>query len=471
MLPGTYRLARFNSILVWLIASALPIGPYTIPLFEQSLSDTPQAYLAWIAVLAFVWSIWNLNRQSTLPRTHQATYLGLTLLVASGLWLTLGKVYWPVFFFRSDAALLAWPVWSLGLAWVLFGISASKSLLRPLTYLFLVWPPIYEGILTVVNPPLESLAVSSMSAFSSSVSWMRPDSVFGVFDVTTAKVTVPVFVSQACSGSDSVLALLILFPITLIFFRIPLPRQVLLIIFGSLLAFAANLLRIFLIILALHIFGYSFAFNVLHPILGAVMFFALVLILLLYGTRQQLTKPQTAATVESVHTLRSVGPLLAVSVAIMQTALLAPLYFWATGSALRPVTLASEVRASQIRRTAASAGDLKTVVDWSGSVPALYTSRALAKGAVRSVRRVTVLPGIYGRTFVTNGACLPGAGSSFCVDTVVLLHAVKDYKARYIRVDVLTSGQSSADSLHNLAAVRTLVQILVTSLQRAQSKH
>ncbi|MCL6549297.1 MAG: hypothetical protein K6T30_10375, partial [Alicyclobacillus sp.] len=56
-----------RAVLTWVLCAALPVGPYTLPLFQGSLSDSPRAYLAWIPFLAFAWAAWNLLR--TPPQT------------------------------------------------------------------------------------------------------------------------------------------------------------------------------------------------------------------------------------------------------------------------------------------------------------------------------------------------------------------------------------------------------------------
>lgn len=468
---GTYRSARFTWITVWVIASVLPIGPYTIPLFQGSLSNTPQAYLAWIPILAFVWAVWNLLfGQTVFGSSHRSMPLGLVLLALSGTWLTLGKHLWPVFFFRFDAAFLAWPVWALGLGWLVFGFAASRSLLRPLLYLVLVWPPIYDGILAIVNPPLESIAVSAMTAFSDSVSWIGPGPVFGVFDVATGTDTVRVYVSQACSGSDSVLALLVLFPIMLIFFRLSLLRQALLVVGGCLLAFAANLLRIFLIILALRAFGYTFAFDVLHPVLGTVMFLAVVLFILLYGTHKQLTGVQSRPSTGAGRPQFGSGTWVAVFAAVALTSLLAPLYRWVPGSPLRPVALTGRtVSTNGAVPAAASHGAARTVVHFAGKLSDLRLSKPLSPGNVRLVTPFPLQAGVGARTYVTNGGCTPGGSGASCVDTAVLLYAVQNYKRVYVRVDALTSGHSPENFAQERLEARAAVEELVSSWQQLQS--
>lgn len=327
---------------LWVLASVLPLGPFTLPLFRGSLSDTPRAYLVWIPVLAFCWAGWNLRRNPPLRASRSLSFAcGIAISVGVVLLLVFGVRYWPSLVLGQDMALLLWPVWSAALLLSLFHPRTLKTMIGPLLYLFLVWPPIYLSILAIVNPFLEHVSISVVQSIAHLTNWMHPDARWGAFDVQTGGHVVRVFITKACSGSDSVLALLILFPIMLVLFNVSVRRRILVVLAGCLLTFVGNLLRITVIIFALHQFGYFVAFKILHPVLGAVLFFALAAVLLVYGSRNAravaIKKEIGPDSAPSIGRRISVGFIAGVLAVIA-----CPLYGWSSGSVLKPLPLPSD---------------------------------------------------------------------------------------------------------------------------------
>lgn len=319
-----------------MFASVVPLGPYTIPLFQGSLSDSPRAFLVWIPILAFGWAVWNLvsGGKTTNVQFHQRI-LGVPLALIAGFFLCIGRFLWPSFFLGGDIGLLIWPLWAIALLWVLFGMQSVLIVSWPMLYLVFVWPPIYNEILSVVNPTLQHIAMIAFTWMGQFAPWMYPVPHSHIVDVLwgTNQLT-HVVITKACSGSDSILALLILFPVTLVMFSIKIRTKILLIVAGTLLAFIANLLRLAIIFLALHQFGFWFAFKVLHPILGTVFFLAVASGLLVIGTRKQMleTIQKEKRQFTSVKWSRTFVFLLSIFVLLA----LSPMYFWHTGSILRP---------------------------------------------------------------------------------------------------------------------------------------
>ncbi|QSO51136.1 exosortase/archaeosortase family protein [Alicyclobacillus curvatus] len=328
-----------RAIVLWGIVSLVPMIPFTLPLFQLSLSDSPRAYLIWIPFLAIAWSAWNLTTKPLPTKAaSQAEGAGIGVFISLIVFtaLMLGKSLLPNWFFHYDIGLLCWPIWSLGMFWLIFGMKASRRAVLPLLYMLLGWPPIYEGIIAIVNPVLAAAALKVMGFFGSVVSWMTIPQSEDVFDVATSQGIVHVSVTSACSGSDTILAVLVIFPIMLVLFQLTLRTKVLLVIVGCVLAFVFNLLRIIAIITALHYFGYHVAIDILHPVLGTALFILIIGLLLAYGGKHVATvSPRFSQTVG-----RAVAPsALSLGFAVLLTVALVPLYSWETGSELRPLTL------------------------------------------------------------------------------------------------------------------------------------
>ena len=311
--------------MVWVLFSILPIIPYTFPLFQVSLTDSPIAYLIWTPVLAFCWAVWNLYQISAYQnKVKQNLLMGLPLLIVTGFLLYFGKEIWPAFFVMRYGALLLWPFWSIGVLWLLFGVGATKAVLKPMIYLILVWPPIYLYMISFTNPLLKTITLSAINQYRDSVSWMHAGSAPGIFQVMYDAQWVGIRVTNACSGSDSTLALLLLFPITLVVFRISTARKVLLVVGGLILVIVANILRIAVILFAVHYVSPSFALDVLHPLLGPILFFIIIIFLMLWGSRNM--KPTVGKASNNLHLPDTLGFIAALVIVVIMTVLLLPLY-------------------------------------------------------------------------------------------------------------------------------------------------
>ncbi len=263
-------------IAAWLILSVLPLLPYAEPLAGQALADTPLAYLVWIPPLGFLWAVWVLADQPSYNDDLETNLiLGVGLLFIVGLVLATGPTIWPYSFVGQSLGLLLWPLWALGMAWLLFGVGVTPRLLLPLLYLALAWPPLLAAVVAKVQGALTAVAVEGVHALARSAPWIASGA-GGSFLVEHAGHWHPILVSAVCSGADSLLAVAIVLPVVLTRFRGPVWRKGLLVAISGVLALLLNLVRLGLLVLAVHLVGSSFAFDVLHPMLGFVLFLLLV---------------------------------------------------------------------------------------------------------------------------------------------------------------------------------------------------
>lgn len=262
--------------------STIPFVLYAGRLVQDSLSDVPEAYLVWIPLVSYFWIGWQLQRTPETERSYRVApwFLGLVAAVGLLLGLTLGGMA-PTRF--NDSALLLWPVWTAMVMWVLYGLPTLAQIWRPLLYLYLVWPPIYIWIIDRLNPHLEAAAYHILNGFSHAVPWLHVLAAPGTYAVDYAGKPILVGVTAACSGSDSILALLVLFPVALLVFEMTWRRKLLMVAAGCGLAFIANILRIMVIFFVAHHWGPYWAFTIVHPLIGPLLFVVLVLLLLSYG--------------------------------------------------------------------------------------------------------------------------------------------------------------------------------------------
>lgn len=264
----------------------MPLVAYIIPLWQSALADTPLAYLIWVPILGFVWAIWELHRAEPYPDDREINFLlGLGLLALAGFILVAGPTLWPFSFIGADAGLLVWPFWVLGVAWLLFGVGVTKPLAWPLAYFLLAWPPLFTVVVARSQTALTTTAVQIIGAIGAHLHWMHAVPPVGTYLIAHGATQVPVYISSACSGADSLLAVIIILPILLTQFIGPAWRKFWLVVAAAVLAVLLNLLRLLLLILSVHLQGPAFALGVLHPVLGLLLFFLLVVLLAVLAVR------------------------------------------------------------------------------------------------------------------------------------------------------------------------------------------
>ncbi len=264
-------------IYAWAIGSSLPMIPYATPLWSGALADTPYAYLVWIPVFAFIWAGWQLQRALSYNDDAELNgIMGIPMLLVAGSLLVAGITVWQYYFVGQSVGLLIWPLWALGLAWLVFGVGVTKYLIRPLMYLWLSWPPLYSTIVSFTNPILENFANRFVAELAHKFSWLVISSPVGTYRVLYHRQSVTVYVTSVCSGADSLLAVAILLPIVLVTFMGPLWKKSMSILLAACLALLANWLRLAVIIFSIHMLGPNFSLGVLHPVLGILLFMAMV---------------------------------------------------------------------------------------------------------------------------------------------------------------------------------------------------
>ncbi len=326
-------------IVLWIAASVLPILPYAQPLWNNALADTPYAYLVWIPAFAFLWAGWSMARTDQYKDDAELNgIMGMLLMLLSGGLLVAGMTSWAGGFVGNSTGLLVWPLWALGLAWLMFGLGITTRIVRPLLYLLLAWPSIYSWIVNMTNPVLENLANASLTVFAHFVPWLHVSSEYGDYYVNHAGHWFGVQVSSVCSGSDSFLAMIILLPIILVLFEGTVVRKLILIGLAAVMSVVMNLLRLIILVISGHLVGSNFTFGTLHPVLGLILFIVTLGILALVGkvigVRGKMVQSSKSLPIPGVV---RVG--IAVASALALTVLLWPIYNWAAGSFGTPISV------------------------------------------------------------------------------------------------------------------------------------
>lgn len=269
------RLTRV--LIVFAALSAIPFLKAASGLIRYSLSDVPEAYLVAIPAVAYFWMVIRLRRVAAEPLRRSQTFWAVAAVVGVGLvlWVSLGGRYSGL---ANTPILLLWPAWTAFVASVLFGPGILTVLWPSLLYLYLAWPPVYIAIINLINPSLERMAFLALNTWARQVNFVHSLG-GGHYAVHAPSHWLIANVTLACSGSDSVLALLAIFPVVLILFQSTVFRRGALVALGSVAAFMLNIGRIMVILWVVHRFGSYWGFDVVHPLLGPVVFVLLLVVL------------------------------------------------------------------------------------------------------------------------------------------------------------------------------------------------
>lgn len=329
-------------IYAWILTSSIPLIPYATPLWSGALADTPYAYLVWVPVFAFTWAGWTLRR--TLQYNDDAelnSIIGIPMLIFCSILLITGMTQWQYYFVGQSIGLLIWPFWSLGLAWMMFGVGVTRYLYRPLSYLILTWPPLYTDIVNFTNPILLDFANRFVTAMEKGLPWLHAGSALGTYIIHYVNQSITVYVTSVCSGADSLLAIVILFPIILVSFTGNFIRKTISLLLAIVLALLANWLRLAILIFSIHWFGPNFSLGILHPILGILLFMLMVAIVVKFSHVIGLENRHfTKGTF-----LRKPGRIrftLSILIATSLTVMLFPLYKNSLGTDRAPLVLTTE---------------------------------------------------------------------------------------------------------------------------------
>ncbi len=337
-LTGRRSGAASLRLVAWAVLSLGPLAAYAAPLWQDILADTPIAYLMWIPLLAIIWGAQELQRSEVDPGDAELdAILGISLLLVTGAALVIGPARWPYFFVMDNGGLLLWPLWLLGMSWLLFGISVTPRLLSPAAYLLLAWPPLLSAVASLTQSVLVRIAIGAVLDLSRFLPWLQTQGQ-GTFLVAHGSTLVPVLVSNACSGADSAVGAAILLPVLLARLRGALWRKMLLVLAAIVGAVVLNVLRLAAIIAAIHYLGAAFALGVVHPSLGFVLFAFLAVIMLSAAGWLGLRQLDFAAHLPIVTLSRL---LLALGLAAGLFALLVPLFAMHPGAPGSPLSVRS----------------------------------------------------------------------------------------------------------------------------------
>jgi exosortase/archaeosortase family protein len=164
-------------------------------------------------------------------------------------------------------------------------------------YFLFVWPPIFKTVADATQGVLVHWSTDSLVALSQVVHWLRPTIPSGTFLVWHGAHPVEVIVAQACSGADSLIGSAILLPLIFTMLRgakWAIWTTAALALIGAIIS---NWVRLALIVGSVHWIGPAFTFQFIHPVMGFVLFFGLMLALVWLAGKLGLSLRSHAARV------------------------------------------------------------------------------------------------------------------------------------------------------------------------------
>jgi len=283
-----YTLHRRTLLAVGIITIAFHYSLVT--LLRTLKEQTPLAYLGLVPIIALLLAAAMVRPAAGEPPIHdrQVDYiLGVPMLLGA---LSL-DIFMPIrmstLFWLYRVDLLALPLFTAGTITILFGVRTLWRLRIAVAFLILAWPLPYTTMLLNTLSLFTNSTLGGLAFLLHHVEHLAtpvPSQGQGVFLVKHGSSSFPVSVVSACSGVNGVVGYLL---ISMAFLTLVIGgwiRKMLWLSLGLALVWGSNVVRIFMILFAGHTFGRQFAIDILHPVLGLVVF-NIVVVAMVIGMR------------------------------------------------------------------------------------------------------------------------------------------------------------------------------------------
>ncbi len=268
-------------VAILLALTAIAYHYSLISLIRTATSDTPLAYLGLVPILAGGLAYLNRRPRNAEPPiedrqldfTIGLPLIAIALLAGIVLPSRLGAMFWVD---RID--LICLPVFVTGATILLFGVRVAWRQRLALGYLFLAWPVPYTSVLLGTLNGFRGLTVGALRALLHVVKVGTPvgPASDGMFHVVHAGHPFVVSVLTPCSGVDSMVGFLLVGAAFLGIVEGSKRGKALWLASGFVLLWVTNLVRLLAIFWIGEIAGPHLAIDVIHPILGILLFIAAV---------------------------------------------------------------------------------------------------------------------------------------------------------------------------------------------------
>ncbi len=331
--PRLAFLARLPYRAAVLVAAVCIAFHFSLETLASGLSaQTPLGFLALVPVIALLVGASSFVTNPRLRPIHDRQLdwiVGAGLLAAAATIELLLPSAYSADFWLSRLDLLGLPFFVAGLIALLYGVRRLWALRWAVLFLFLAWPVPYETFLAGVIGAATDISLSAVDAISKVVPIAQPEGE-GTFLVTHAGSSFAVTVGSACSGINSLVGFLLIGSAWNAVLRGSAIRRLAWLGAGFVVVGALNIVRIELILIAGTLLGAPFAFDVLHPVAGLIVFAVGALLMLLLARPFGLDAPALEAQrggPDQVVKRRAAGPRIRLAapgtVALIVAALLA----------------------------------------------------------------------------------------------------------------------------------------------------
>lgn len=272
--PGARQAADAAVLLVAVVAAY----HYTLSTLLSGLTlDSPLAYLGLVPFVALGLAVVILRRPHHEHDIHDRQVdlsVGLPLLVA-GLAVALvlpDRLESSFWLWRVDV--LSLPLFLAGAVAVLFGVRVMWRLRLAFAFLLLAWPLPWVALLGLSEQGLLASTTGAVRAVLAVAPIARPtgDPERGLFEVLHPTDSFVVTIASTCAGANATVGFLLFGTAVMLLARGSRRRKLAWIAAGTILAWAINVLRIVGLLGAGWRWGESVAIDALHPVLGALLF-------------------------------------------------------------------------------------------------------------------------------------------------------------------------------------------------------
>lgn len=277
-----------NAVLVVAVLCAVVVAyHYTLSTLLAGLAlDSPLAYLGLVPLVSLALAVVVIRQSRDDHDIHDRQVdllvglplVAVALLVVLVLPQRLGSEFWLM---RLDV--LSLPLFLAGLVALLLGTRMVWRLRVPLAFLLAAWPLPWTALLERLDQPLLATTGGAVRSLTQLVPVAHDygSTTDAMFEVPTHGGSFVVTVASACAGASSTLGFLLLGSAAMCLARGSRRRKGLWLVTGLAVAWSANVLRIIVLLAVGRWRGERLAIEVVHPVLGTVLFAASSVLMLL----------------------------------------------------------------------------------------------------------------------------------------------------------------------------------------------
>lgn len=272
-----WRLAAF------LLCSLVPFAPSIWAMQSFLLADNALGFVPFMLPAA-AYLFWVRTRLAARPAKRDVVldcfFAGPAIITALFLlFLTPAKLSWYFWLYRVD--LFAMALVALAVGFVFLGYQQVLRAWQAFLLLFLVWPYPVVALQDLVSEPMTAMTVLVARGATSflQLPYTEDGGAFTSRHLAEGD-NFSIALTSVCSGSAVTMGFLLVGLFLVMLMRGPFSKRLRWLALGVVLAYVSNLVRVVALLVASAYVSFDFGFEVLHPILGLVLFGVVVLVML-----------------------------------------------------------------------------------------------------------------------------------------------------------------------------------------------